>query len=289
MALPSIVNTGTVKGAFLRTLLDPETGQLTGVPIVGLSIVFTPHLDESRLVKVFTSTPPMTIQVEPVYAVTNEAGIVVDGGGHSEISLLASLDPDISPSGWTWDVTVEGLGFPRVAFSFYVSPGGVVDLTTPIPVSPDPGADAVAWQQAVSATLANVVAAQRVADSIPQLLAAKLQEYVADVAAQSSWTGAVAVTQAQSKSTFLRRRLTGNTVVTLAAGEASKVYSCTLELTQDATGSRSLVLAGVRTAYGVPITLTTTANAIDLIRCEWNGVYWVAFPAAAKLSVPVGW
>ena len=110
-----------------------------------------------------------------------------------------------------------------------------------------------------------------------------------DVAAQSSWTGAVTLSQTDSLKTYIKKQLTGNTTVTVSDGVAGKTYSCTLELQQDTTGSRSIILKGCRTAYGVTLVLTTTASATDIVRLEWNGTYWTAFMGAAQISVPSSW
>lgn len=110
-----------------------------------------------------------------------------------------------------------------------------------------------------------------------------------DVASQTSWTGAVTLSQTDSLKTYIKKQLTGNTTVTVSDGVAGKTYSCTLELQQDATGSRSIILKGCRTADGVALVLTTTASATDIVRLEWNGTYWTAFMGAAQISVPSTW
>lgn len=112
---------------------------------------------------------------------------------------------------------------------------------------------------------------------------------VISVATQSSWTGAVTLTQSDSLVGYIKKQLTGNTTVTVSDGVSNKSYSCSLELQQDATGSRTIILKGCRTAYGVPLVLTTTANAIDIVRLEWNGTSWTAFMGAAQISVPSAW
>lgn len=114
-------------------------------------------------------------------------------------------------------------------------------------------------------------------------------ETVVSVTTQSDWVGAVILTQAQSKSSYLRRRLTGNTVVTVNPGVAGKAYSCTLELQQDANGSRTITLVNVATPYGVAIPLSSTANAVDIIRLEWNGSRWAAYLGGTQLVIPTSW
>jgi hypothetical protein len=109
------------------------------------------------------------------------------------------------------------------------------------------------------------------------------------VPTQTTWTGAISLSQTDTMGTYILKQLTGNTTVTLAAGVTGQTYSCTLELQQDTTGSRTIILKGARTAYGVSLVLTTTASAIDIIRLEWNGTYWTAFMSAPQVSVPAAW
>lgn len=109
------------------------------------------------------------------------------------------------------------------------------------------------------------------------------------VAAQSDWSGAHTLTQTLSRSTYLRRRLTGNVILTANMGIAGRAYSCTLELQQDATGGRTLTLANVATPYGVAIALSSPANAVDIVRLEWNGARWAAFLGGAQLAIPASW
>jgi len=128
----------------------------------------------------------------------------------------------------------------------------------------------------------------QIAPLVDQVTAAR-DEVVVAVAAQSDWTGAVTLAQTESKSSFLRRRLNGSVVVTVSSGEAGFAYSCSLELVQDAVGSRTLTLPNVRAAYGLPIVLSTAPGAIDVVRLEWDGSTWTAYLGAVQLSIPASW
>lgn len=114
-------------------------------------------------------------------------------------------------------------------------------------------------------------------------------ETIVAVDGQTSWTGAVTLSATQSKSKYVRRLLTGNTTVTVAAGDSGKAYSCTLELQQDSTGSRTIVLANVATPYGVALPLSTTANNVDVLRLEWNGTRWAGYVGGPQMSIPSAW
>jgi hypothetical protein len=52
---------------------------------------------------------------------------------------------------------------------------------------------------------------------------------------------------------------------------ASKSQWVQLEVTQDATGSRSLTIATAKTQGGAGLTLSTTPAAVDLVNIYWNG------------------
>ncbi|PID30764.1 hypothetical protein CSA80_04450 [Candidatus Saccharibacteria bacterium] len=70
--------------------------------------------------------------------------------------------------------------------------------------------------------------------------------------------------------------LTGNTTFTFSGAANGKACSFSLYLRQDATGGRTVTWpAGVKWSGGAP-TLTTTANAVDLLVFETldGGTTW---------------
>lgn len=82
-----------------------------------------------------------------------------------------------------------------------------------------------------------------------------------------------------------RLTLTGNPTLSIANGTASKSYTHTILLVQDGTGSRTITWpAGVKWSKGVKPTLSTAANAIDVVHLLWTGAEWVGFPAAYALA-----
>lgn len=114
-------------------------------------------------------------------------------------------------------------------------------------------------------------------------------ETIVSVGAQQDWSGAVTLSQSETRSTFVRRRLAGNATLSLANGIANQAYTCTLEIQQDATGGRALALINVRTSYGVAFSVTSLANASDIIYLLWNGSYWTASLGVASSAVPSAW
>ncbi len=84
--------------------------------------------------------------------------------------------------------------------------------------------------------------------------------------------------------------LNGNVVLTaLPAAPAGKGGTLTLLVKQDATGSRTLKVNNAATSFAVEITLSTTANALDLIHLLWTGTAWVALLGAQSIAIPTSW
>lgn len=268
MALPANMGFGTVTGTFMKAAPDgPDADKLPdGVPLQGLQIVFTPAVGYVRNV---TATPrKLIIPIDPVECSTDSEGRLIDPQGSPDVVLVAGNDPEITPTNWTWNVSIPSLG---ININILVEDGQTVDLASVVPVPASPGTDIANWNAAV-------IAAQNLQN-----------ELVVSVDPQSDWTGNVTLASGQTRGTYLRRRLTGNTTLSVLSGVANQAYSCTLELQQDATGNRTIVLANVATPYGLPLVLSTAANSVDKIRLEWTGTRWEAYLAASSLMIPSSW
>ena len=87
---------------------------------------------------------------------------------------------------------------------------------------------------------------------------------------------------------FVHARLTGNLKVILPTSPHVG-QTVTLVLRQDATGGRTLIVKSGPTAYSVPITLSTAANARDLIHLMWDGVDWNVLIGGLSMGVASGW
>ncbi len=77
--------------------------------------------------------------------------------------------------------------------------------------------------------------------------------------------------------------LTGGITLTLTSG-TYKGQTLELRLTQDATGSRTATWPSNFKKAGGSLTLTTTANAIDVIRMSWDGSSWNEVGRSLNLS-----
>ena len=87
---------------------------------------------------------------------------------------------------------------------------------------------------------------------------------------------------------IVHARLTGNLKVVLPSSPVVG-QTITLELQQDATGGRTLTLPNAVASFGVPITLSTAANALDEIMCLYDGVRWKARVGGLSDSIPTSW
>lgn len=157
--LPDTISTFKVVGRFLRSVIDSDdVGQEPDlVPVVGAEILFTPSLNPP-IFKSINEASPITFFQESIRAVTDEAGYLHAPGEPARgIYLVYGFDPDIRPSGWTWNVTITpGGNFPPINFSITGTANGVVDLSTAVPVPPNPGGDIADWERVLGLTQANL-------------------------------------------------------------------------------------------------------------------------------------
>lgn len=97
------------------------------------------------------------------------------------------------------------------------------------------------------------------------------------VSVNNAATGSVALNLANGN--IFSLRLTGNvTSLSISGAVNNRGCSCTLYLTQDATGGRTMTWpASFKWSGGVP-TLSTAANAVDIVVCESidGGTTWFA-------------
>jgi hypothetical protein len=151
--LPSSVSTFTVVGRLVKGVGDTaDVGQdIDLAPISGITVTFTPSLTPP-IYAVPSATPnPVTIYQLPIVATTDADGFLKMGADAGlGVELVYGFDPSIVPSGWTWDVTIDvGGNFPPQTFAISGSDGGIVDLSTVIPVPTDPGEDLAEWQAVI--------------------------------------------------------------------------------------------------------------------------------------------
>ena len=147
MALPANVGFGRVTGRLIRAILDTaedEDHDPNGIPIENAKINFTASV---KHVVNRTATPPVSIFIDPVTVVTNSDGILVSPDGTEGVTLVASDDADLDPSGWTYKVTMTAPSISALSWSITVPEGSTQDLSTAIPVPANPGKAIVEWQR----------------------------------------------------------------------------------------------------------------------------------------------
>jgi hypothetical protein len=166
MALPSNISFGTVTGVFTRAVADTADADRDpdAIPVSDMTVTFTSSLTPPR-VRDASAVPPVTILIDSIVAHTDSSGVLIGPDGAAGIRLVASTDPDLNPTNWTWNVTLSSPSMMSISFSFALDADQTIDLSTVIPVPPSLGTALPDWQQAVADTLANKAAAQQSADA----------------------------------------------------------------------------------------------------------------------------
>ena len=93
---------------------------------------------------------------------------------------------------------------------------------------------------------------------------------------------------AASRNLIVHATMTGNVSVALPA-DPMVGHMVTLELTQDSTGGRVLMVPGAVTAYGVPVTPAPDPGVLTEVMCFWDGSRWHVRVSGLSDSVPEGW
>lgn len=138
MPLPNNVGYGKVTGRF--TLIVPDTPDTDSYPnsdpATG-TVTFTakpPYLLDPGAV------PPVTLIPTPMVARLDANGDLIDAQGNVGIYLVATNDPSLNPTGWTYTAKLATTGTIIVReFSFPLPVDSEVDLTTVLEVPSDLG------------------------------------------------------------------------------------------------------------------------------------------------------
>lgn len=142
--LPSNVNYGTVVGRFLIAKSDGSDIDLypDGAAAKG-SVFFTPSV--KKLLNIGAGPSPVTIIPATYEALLDSDGYLLGEDGTPGVRLIATDDPDMNPTGWTWNVSyrltddqdIPVTGIPDFAMSLPTD--GEIDLTIVTPVSTGDG------------------------------------------------------------------------------------------------------------------------------------------------------
>lgn len=147
---PAEVTTFKVVGRLARGMVDSadEGAEPDLVPIEGAKITFTPTMTDPSFT-VPGAVEPLIVFQESVSATTDENGYLKlpDADGDEFGVILAyGHSPEISPSGWNWQVKISvGGTFKDKVFAIAGLPGGEINLANAVPVPPAPGVELAAW------------------------------------------------------------------------------------------------------------------------------------------------
>lgn len=135
--LPSKVTYGTVTGQFLCAVLDSADADTLpdSLPVKG-TVTFAPS-PGALLLAGFT--PPVTILPQPITFSLDSTGSLVNSSGVLGVQLIATDDPALNPSNWTYSVSFNFGPLRYPTFSIQVPGGATVDLTTVAPVPGNAG------------------------------------------------------------------------------------------------------------------------------------------------------
>lgn len=120
-------------------------------PPAGLEVRFRPTLTQP-IARLATVVPPLLYAVDEITVPVAEDGQLRGPDGQPGVRLLA--DPDLEPSGFTWQVRIVSPVTAPVEFAIAVTGGATVDLASVVPVPANLGQAVADWQAATAAALA---------------------------------------------------------------------------------------------------------------------------------------
>jgi hypothetical protein len=308
-ALP-VVQYGTVTGTFLAAAADggDDDALPEGFPLSG-QVSFTPEVS-SLIVK--SANPPLTVLPAKITA-DLDAGGYISLNGVRGVTLLASDDPNVSPTNFTYRVEFTNLRFTDEsnnatpvsykAFSIKVPAGTNTDLSVVAPVQSDAGTVTVSNEVAVMQARTDTFAARDAAvaannstvttatiDGNGNLILTRVNGTTVNAGRAKGDTGDTApyatssygtVTQALSEATGPRTRrffLSGTVTLTIPSATAGLSFTYTCIFVQDPTGGRTVVWpTNVKWPQGVKPSLSTAPNAVDVVHFFWTGAEWLGF------------
>lgn len=191
---------GTVVGRFLSSIADSADADRYPdvIPATG-KVVFTPNATYYK-----NTAWPATFINTPIEGTLDAAGFLVDNRGAPGVVLMATDHPDISPSGWTYKVTMTINGRQFTPFDIKVEGGQTIDLTTVMPASTSAGAITIVSEASRIAAEAAAAEAVAAVAEVPTIIAESLSEAAAD-AIESAVESADLVTKSQATALFAPR------------------------------------------------------------------------------------
>lgn len=131
--LPSNVNYGQVVGQLLEAWGDGaiNPGDADVLPDAKACTGTVRFTAKPTYVVDATATPnPVTIFPKVVTCKLDSNGYLLDPDSNPGVYLVADDDPDLNPTGWTWNASFNLDGIPQFSRDFSVGVGAIVDLAT---------------------------------------------------------------------------------------------------------------------------------------------------------------
>ena len=201
MALPSNVSTGTVTGQFVVAVADGSDSDYDPDTYpVGGTVTFTPSVpylpDPSGGVTILASAITGIFDGDGYLCTPDPDNSKV--AGRRGVQLIATDDPDLSVTGWTWKVSYAFAPLNKVALpqvpphDILVPSGGTVDLTSAVKV---PSSTGVGLDQ-VTIIRAEALQAAADADASADLAGARATDAAGFASASAGSASAAAATSA---------------------------------------------------------------------------------------------
>lgn len=159
MDLPSNVSTCGVSLRLVQAVADDSDPGVEpqAIALAGATVTFTASVSYCRNA---TTAPPALIALAPVACTFDSTGQMIGPDGSQGVRLVASDDPDLNPTGWTYTARVKHPSISGIVVTFVAPSGGQIDLATVVPVPPNPGSELLAWESAVATAAAAQAAAE---------------------------------------------------------------------------------------------------------------------------------
>ena len=277
-AVPSEVNYGRIRANFVAFIADDNGNVLEEVPLEG-NVILTPTVGVLR----FPSTSPprtaviQTLQCPVIGGILYPPGTPLGGPFPSQtgVAAVASDQPAGLPTTvqWTASFSLENTSAQPNPVTFEVPSGGVVDLTTVMPATPEPGiVVVVSTESRDRAEAAAATATQK-----------------ASAAASSATAAATSASEAASSATAAQA----------AAAQDTGWRDVSAALHEDCTGTLLVRRIGARVTARFNITSRVTTNFMRIWQMpegwrpvvNWSPIGMVpyAITGPALTVGPVGW
>lgn len=235
--VPSEVNYGRIRANFVAFIADDNGNVLEEVPLEG-NVILTPTVGVLR----FPSTSPprtaviQTLQCPVIGGILYPPGTPLGGPFPSQtgVAAVASDQPAGLPTTvqWTASFSLENTSAQPNPVTFEVPSGGVVDLTTVMPATPEPGiVVVVSTESRDRAEGAAATATQRASAAASSATAAATSASEAASSATAAQAAAAQDTGWRDVSAALHEDCTGTLWVRRIGARVTAMFNITSQVT----------------------------------------------------------